>query len=62
MMFWLYLGTLLRVDSRPGRAPRIVLAMNPLRRVLEAVGLKPKTRKRRLSGLTGSVARRRRRG
>jgi hypothetical protein len=35
--------------------------MNPLRRVLEAVGLKPKTRKKRLSGFTSSLAHRKRR-
>jgi hypothetical protein len=35
--------------------------MNPLRRVLEAVGLKPKERKKRLPILSGSIDRLRRR-
>jgi hypothetical protein len=35
--------------------------MNPLRRTLERVGLKPKTRKKRLSLLSDGLARLRRR-
>jgi hypothetical protein len=45
--------------TRPGRFAwtleclrASVSCVNPLRRVLEAAGLKPKTRKKRLSGLT----------
>jgi hypothetical protein len=35
--------------------------MNPLRRVLEAVGVKPKTRKKRLPIVSSTVSRLRRR-
>jgi hypothetical protein len=39
----------------------IVVAMNPLRRVLELAGLKPKDRKKRVPLLSGAVARLKRR-
>jgi hypothetical protein len=38
----------------------IVRAMNPLRRVLELTGRKPRTRKKRLPLLSGAVSRLRR--
>jgi len=47
-------------DAQAPAPARKVPGMNPIRRTLEAVGLKPKTRKKRLPLLSSAAARIRR--